>query len=79
MLNGIAETCIYAANLNETKRFYRDVLNLDVIMKEEERHVFFNCGDDMLLMFNPHHTRRTDIDGNPVQTEQLAGYTLRVR
>lgn len=75
MLNGIAETCIYAANLDETECFYRDVLNLNIIMKEENRHVFFKCGDDMLLLFNPHHTRKkqTDVDGNPVPLHGATG------
>lgn len=68
MINGIAETCLYAPNLEEAEQFYKNVLNLDVVLKEEKRHVFFKCGDGMLLIFNPDHTRnkQTDVDGNPV-------------
>lgn len=75
MLNGIAETCIYATNLDETEQFYEEVLGFEVIMKEENRHVFFKCGDDMLLLFNPDHTRnkQTDVDGNPVPLHGARG------
>lgn len=68
MLNGIAETCLYAPNLEEAEQFYKNVLNLKVVMKEENRHVFFKCGYSMLLVFNPEHTRnkQTDVNGNPV-------------
>ncbi|WP_340102640.1 VOC family protein [Rhodohalobacter sp. 8-1] len=68
ILNGIAETCLYATDLEEAEQFYKKVLNLKVVMKEENRHVFFKCGESMLLVFNPEHTRnkQTDVDGNPV-------------
>lgn len=74
MINGIAETCLYAKNLDETAKFYEEVLGFKIFMKEENRHVFFNCGDDRLFLFNPDHTRKklTDVGG---QTVPLHGAT----
>ena len=75
MLQGIAESCLYAKNLEETERFYRDVLDLEIVMKEDGRHVFFRCGDDMLLIFNPDHTAntQTDVNGEPVPLHGATG------
>lgn len=75
MLSGIAETCIYATNLEETERFYRDVLELDIVLKEENRHVFFKCGNSMLLLFNPKHTKnnQTFVNGNPIPLHGTTG------
>lgn len=75
MLNGIAETCIYTTNLEEAERFYNDVLKLDIILKDENRHIFFKCGDSMLLVFNPEHTqtKQTFVDGNPIPLHGAIG------
>lgn len=75
MINGIAETCLYAKNLEETARFYSEVLGFEIIMKEENRHVFFKCIDDMLFLFNPDHTRKklTEVDGHPVPLHGATG------
>jgi catechol 2,3-dioxygenase-like lactoylglutathione lyase family enzyme len=55
----LVETGIYAEDLDEAERFYRDVLGLTVWGKEEGRHVFFQVGDsDMLLVFRPETTIR---------------------
>jgi catechol 2,3-dioxygenase-like lactoylglutathione lyase family enzyme len=55
----LVETGIYADDLDETERFYRDVLGLTVWGKESGRHVFFEVGDrDMLLVFRPETTIR---------------------
>lgn len=75
MLNGVAETCLYATNLSETWKFYSEVLGLEIVMKEEGRHCFFKCGDNMLLLFNPEHTlnKQTDVDGNPIPLHGATG------
>jgi catechol 2,3-dioxygenase-like lactoylglutathione lyase family enzyme len=49
----IMETCIYSSNLKEMKEFYQDKLGLEVVSEEMGRHVFFNVGKNMLLIFNP--------------------------
>jgi catechol 2,3-dioxygenase-like lactoylglutathione lyase family enzyme len=55
------ETSIYADDLEQAERFYRDVLGLAVAGKEAGRHVFFRVGDwSMLLVFRAEATLRGD-------------------
>ena len=57
----LVETGIYADDLDQAERFYRDVLGLTVWSKEAGRHVFFQVGDrDMLLVFRAQTTLRGD-------------------
>lgn len=55
--DGILETVLYAGDLAATKAFYRDVLGLELFSEEPGRHVFFRCGDLMLLIFDPDVTQ----------------------
>lgn len=75
MIKGVAETCLYAKNLEEAEKFYSDILGLELVLKEENRHLFFRAGDDMLLIFNPHHTKnqQTEVEGNPVPLHGASG------
>jgi catechol 2,3-dioxygenase-like lactoylglutathione lyase family enzyme len=50
---GILETVLYARDLAVTETFYRDVLGLDPFAKVAGRHLFFRCGNQVLLIFNP--------------------------
>lgn len=52
----ILETAIYAADLEAAETFYGDVLGLSFDSRVVGRHVFFRCGDAMLLVFNPDAT-----------------------
>lgn len=52
----ILETAVYARDLDAAERFYRDVLGLSLDSKSVGRHVFFRCGDAMLLVFDPEAT-----------------------
>jgi catechol 2,3-dioxygenase-like lactoylglutathione lyase family enzyme len=46
------ETSAYVDDLDRAERFYRDVLGLSVMGREQGRHVFFRVGDaDVLLLF----------------------------
>jgi catechol 2,3-dioxygenase-like lactoylglutathione lyase family enzyme len=54
---GILETVLYAADLDAAERFYGSVLGLTRIAREAGRHVFFRCGAQVLLIFNPAATR----------------------
>jgi catechol 2,3-dioxygenase-like lactoylglutathione lyase family enzyme len=49
----ILETCLYVNDLDAAQAFYREVLGLRELSRQEGRHVFFRCGDAMLLLFNP--------------------------
>lgn len=54
---GILETVLYAKDLAATEAFYRDVLGLDPFVSVDGRHLFYRCGDQVLLIFNPEATR----------------------
>ena len=59
-LNRIIETCIYAENLTECKIFYGEILGLRLYSEVKNRHLFFRCGDNMFMIFNPNETLKTD-------------------
>lgn len=52
----ILETCLYVDDLAAAERFYGDVLGLPLIRRKAGRHAFFQCGDSMLLIFDPKAT-----------------------
>ncbi|WEX09351.1 VOC family protein [Chelativorans sp. AA-79] len=52
----ILEAALYVDDLAEAERFYGQVLGLDLLAKAEGRHVFFRCGDTVLLLFDPKAT-----------------------
>jgi catechol 2,3-dioxygenase-like lactoylglutathione lyase family enzyme len=54
---GILETVLYARDLAATETFYRDVLGLEPFAKVAGRHLFYRCGDQVLLIFNPDATK----------------------
>lgn len=55
---GILETVLYAADLDAAEAFYGGLLGLPRHAREGNRHVFFRCGNQMLLVFNPAGTRQ---------------------
>lgn len=56
----VLETCLYVDDLARAENFYRDVLGLVVESRQEGRHVFFHCGQQMLLLFNPLASREAN-------------------
>lgn len=50
---GLLETVLYAEDLDAARGFYHGILQLPVVASEPGRHVFFRCGNAMLLVFNP--------------------------
>jgi catechol 2,3-dioxygenase-like lactoylglutathione lyase family enzyme len=62
-LAGILETSLYATDLTAMRHFYAEVLGLAVIVAVPGRHVFFRCGEGVLLIFNPDATATPDSDG----------------
>lgn len=71
----ITETCLYAKNLDEAEHFYSNLMNFELVAKEELRHLFYKCENGMLLIFNPDHTSRqqTDVHGNPIPLHGASG------
>ena len=56
MPSGILETILYAEDLEAAEDFYCHVLGFKVVSKQHGRQLFFRCGDQMLLIFNPNAT-----------------------
>ena len=54
--SGILETVLYAADLPAAEDFYVRVLGFQLHSKVPGRHIFFRCGEQMLLIFNPTET-----------------------
>jgi catechol 2,3-dioxygenase-like lactoylglutathione lyase family enzyme len=55
--SAILESALYVTDLDAAEAFYRDVIGLERIAKVEERHVFFRCGQGVLLLFNAEATK----------------------
>lgn len=55
-VSAILETVLYADDLDAAEAFYSDVLGLERVSRVGTRHVFFRCGAQMLLIFNPTET-----------------------
>ena len=56
--SAILETVLYADDLPAVEAFYSSVLGLEVYAKANGRQVFFRCGRQMLLIFNPNETEK---------------------
>lgn len=53
---GVLETVLYASDLDATETFWRDVLGLEPFSKMAGRQLFYRCGNQVLLIFNPDAT-----------------------
>ena len=57
----IVEAALYIDDLDAAETFYRDVLGLACIGKEAGRHVFFQAGEQqVLLVFHAESTKNGD-------------------
>ena len=56
-LGSIKESCLYVKDLSASKKFYQEILGLELISFVEGRHVFFRIGHQVLLCFNPNTTK----------------------
>lgn len=59
-VQGVLETAIYVDDLEGAAAFYRDLLGLEVFASEAPRHVFFRCGNAMLLLFHSDEALKGD-------------------
>src|SRR5690606_37660464 len=55
---GILETVLYVSDLAAAERFYSDVLGLQPFSKSAGRQLFYRCGNQVLLLFNPEATSK---------------------
>jgi catechol 2,3-dioxygenase-like lactoylglutathione lyase family enzyme len=53
---GVLETVLYARDLEATEQFWRDVLGLEPFSRMDGRQLFYRCGNQVLLIFNPDAT-----------------------
>jgi catechol 2,3-dioxygenase-like lactoylglutathione lyase family enzyme len=60
-IRALVELGVYAEDLAAAEHFYRDLLQLPLVAREEGRHLFFAVGDSMLLVFRPSATIKGDI------------------
>ncbi|CUX28804.1 lactoylglutathione lyase [Rhizobium oryzihabitans] len=68
----IMETAIYADDLDAAEAFYRDVFGLEVVRRLAGQFVFFKCGRQMLLIFDPQQSRKATPD-NPIPRHGATG------
>jgi catechol 2,3-dioxygenase-like lactoylglutathione lyase family enzyme len=70
----ILETVLYAHDLVAIEDFYRRVLGFEPFAAVPGRHVFYRCGEQMLLIFNPEATRHPPKPGAlPVPPHGMEG------
>jgi len=60
-LTGLLETVIYCGDLVAARKFYEGVIGLQPHSVEPDRHIFYQIGDGMLLVFNPENTRTATV------------------
>lgn len=61
---GVLETVLYVSDLADAERFYRDVLGMEPFSKAPGRQLFYHCGDQVLLLFNPAATSKPPSPGS---------------
>lgn len=54
----ILETVLYVSDLKAAEAFYSDVLGFNLLAKAGDRQIFYRCGQQMLLIFNPEETKK---------------------
>lgn len=69
----VLETVLYADDLSAIERFFRHVLGQEPCTSLPGRHLFFRCGDQMLLYFNADATRRPSSGPFPVPPHGASG------
>jgi catechol 2,3-dioxygenase-like lactoylglutathione lyase family enzyme len=74
-LRGVLESVLYCDDLEDCERFYTEVLRLERIGAREGRHVFFRCGNGVVLLFDPRETSTvpTEVNGNPIPLHGATG------
>src|SRR6185295_9452048 len=71
---GILETVLYAKDLAAAEAFYRDALGMQPFAKMAGRHLFYRCGNQVLLVFNPDATKVPPAPGSlPVPPHGMEG------
>ena len=71
----VLETALYTDDLSAANQFYGVVLGLEPIAFVEGRHLFFRCGDGVVLIFDRRSTATvpTSVNGAPVPMHGATG------
>jgi catechol 2,3-dioxygenase-like lactoylglutathione lyase family enzyme len=69
----ILETALYVDDLEAARAFYGGVIGLALVTQAPGRHVFFRCGQGMLLLFDPEASARPSHSGPPVPKHGARG------
>ena len=71
----VLETALYTDDLTAANEFYGTVLGLERIAFVEGRHLFFRCGDGVVLIFDRRTTASvpTSVNGAPVPMHGAQG------
>jgi catechol 2,3-dioxygenase-like lactoylglutathione lyase family enzyme len=73
-IKGLLEAAIYVADLDRAEGFYGNLLGLEKILRVDGRHVFFRCGQAVLLCFIAEKTKEPPPkDALPVPTHGAQG------
>ena len=73
-IDGILEVVLYAPDLDAAEAFYGGVLELERIARQGDRHIFFRCGQTVLLIFSPEETAKpAPSDALPVPSHGARG------
>lgn len=70
---GILETVLYADDLITAEKFYGDVLDLRPFVQVAGRYLFYRCGNQVVLIFNPEATRQVSTADIPLPTHGAYG------
>jgi catechol 2,3-dioxygenase-like lactoylglutathione lyase family enzyme len=60
---GVLEAAVYVDDLDSAARFYGGVVGLEEIVRVDGRHVFFRCGETIVLCFIAEEMRKPPEDG----------------
>ena len=70
----VLESALYVEDLQKAEAFYGGILGLDLVGKVEGRHVFFSCGNSIVLLFNAAATRVAAVNAHlPVPVHGASG------
>lgn len=69
----ILKSALYADDLDAAEAFYGGILGLERVIRAGNRHVFFRCGEGILLIFNPAETERESRGPLPVPAHGARG------
>ncbi len=75
-LTELLESSLYVTDIEAAEEFYTEILGLELHAKAPDRHLFFQCGRRMLLLFNASVTTHP-LDGSqdaPAHGAEGAGH-----